>query len=440
MVTRKSGDGSRSEDVGSERPGSYVKVSSSRRRRKRRGSTMPPPDASLPSDERRIVDTVGEDEEGRISEPGGILVDDLRRGSRPSSSRPRNELGPLGMEESRTEPPASPVGSDRPRVLQVIEINASEPLVPDPFGEEVTTTAPLGSLFDDDEDALAISEIDRELAREYALDDLRPSESELYPTPSPSPGGLVLRDAYDAQEARHSLSSVLGARPSLRPSPRPERQSDSASTLWWLVVAALVAIIAAAGAIAAREQFASEDEPAPAPRVREPVRPPVVEARKPRPVSFGSPQSGTLPQPPIKVEPAKPVPPVRTPQNPSAPSAVPAAQSAAVRAGAPDTSAVTGAASAARPAALPSVGRSSERKAKAVKASGAESAASYAPGYDKSLGGAAYAPGYDPAASDPGAKPAPRPAPEAARGKPDLTPADDSRDNELPGLPLNPYQ
>ncbi|HEX5660104.1 MAG TPA: hypothetical protein VFX59_23070 [Polyangiales bacterium] len=465
MATRKSEDGSRSADAGSDRPGSYVKVSGSRRRRKRRGSTMPPP--GVAGDEARIVDTVGEaqveergfsareQEEERIADRG-VAVDDLRRGSKPSSNRPRKELGPLGIDDIRSEPPANSVGSDRPRTLNVIEINASEsPRVEasgfsvreqhnDPFGEEITTESPVSSLFDDEDDEEPVPDMDRELAAEYALDDLRPAESDVRVSLQPVRDMLALRDEYELDDQRHSLSSVLGARPSLRPSPRPEMPSrDSASVLWWLVVAALVGIIAAAGAIAAREQFASEPEPElePAP-VAAPV---VVEAIKPKPVSFGTPQTAPA-LPAATVEPAKVEPKVEArpansgphaPASPSPPRGVPAAQSAAVRAGAPYTTVVTGAASATKPnvpAPSASAVKPSERKPKpavVAKPAAAEAPASnYAPGYGKSLEGTAYAPGYNPA----------QPAPAPARGKPNLAPAAETRDNELPGLPINPYE
>jgi hypothetical protein len=443
MATRKSEDGSRSADAGSESPGSYVKVSGSRRRRKRRGSTMPPPRDSAASEAPRIVDTVAEVEQ----EPGvevGIAVDDLRRGSKPSSSRPRKEIGPLGLDDMRTEPPASSVGSDRPRTLNVIEINASEAPRHDPFGEEITTLAPASRLFED-EDEEPVSDTDRELAREYALDDLRPAEQDEPVSLQAVRDVLQRRDSYEALDDRQSMSSVLGARPSLRPSsPMPEKPRDGASVLWWLVVAALVGIIAAAGAIAAREQFASDGEAEPAVAPPEPVvSAPVVEVVKPRPVSFGTPQTAA-----VKIEPtvevggsgarseaagAQDIAP-RSPASPSSPSVVPAGQSAAVRAGAPYTSAVTGAASAAKPSPSDpgaSAVKPTERKTKPAKAMTSEAEpASYAPGYGKPLAGPGFAPGYNAA----------EPAADSKRGKPDLTPAPEARDNELPGLPINPYE
>jgi hypothetical protein len=478
MVTRKSGDGSRSAaEVGSDRPGSYVKVSGSRRRRKRRGSTMPPPQESPSLDESRIVDTVGESDDGRGSDPGGDLVDDLRsahargeRGSQPSSNRPRNQIGPLGIEDLRAEPPANSVGSDRPHTLNVVEINASESPRHDPFGDEITTQSPSANLFeqeDEEEEEDPVSALDRELAREYALDALKPAEPENDPeNDHDRPSLLSVRDMlarreeYDTQEARHSLSSVLGARPSLRPSPQPERPRDSASVLWWLVVAALVAIIAAAGAIAAREQFAKqEEELAPVAPVQEPVAEPVVEASKPPAVSFGTPQTPEPAKPePVAATPADPVAPSkaaqeanrpRTPASPAAPSVVPPSQSAAARAGGPNTSVATGAAATARPvepgpaasAVKPIAAKAKPAPAQPRAEPAAPTpppAAGYAPGYGKALDGTAYAPGYGPATEP--SKPALRPGPDATRGKPNLAPANESRDNELPGLPINPYE
>jgi hypothetical protein len=436
MATRKSEDGSRSADAGSESPGSYVKVSGSRRRRKRRGSTMPPPRESAASDAPRIVDTVGESEDDEPSAESGIVVDDLRRGSKPSSNRPRKEIGPLGIDDIRSQPPANSVGveargpsareqiSDRPRTLNVVEINASEAPRPDPFGEEVITTlSPVSQLFGDEDEDADVSDSDRELAREYALDDLRAPEQDERVSLQSVRDVLERRDSYEAIDNRHSMSSVLGARPSLRPSsPMPEKPRDGASVLWWLVVAALVGIIAAAGAIAAREQFADEAEPAAPVAAPEPApSAPVVEVVKRPAVSFGTPQTAEAIK--VKVEPAaseNDAP--RTPASPSPPNVVPPAQSAAVRAGAPYTSAVTGAASANKPNTVApgaSAVKPTERKAKPVK----PAEPSYAPGYGKPLEATGFAPGYNPPANV-------EPAPESTPAKPAETEA----------LPINPYE
>lgn len=470
MATRKGGDGSRSADVDTERPGSYVKVSGSRRRRKRRASQMP--SASEPPDSDRIVDTVGEEEpdEGRRSDLD--LVDDLRRSSKPSSNRPRQEIGPLGIDDIRSDPPENGSASDRARSRGIVEINASAEPLHDPFGEEVTTRAPVSSsLFDEEvsgrdaDDTLppasddSVTDEDRELAREYALDALIQPDAvapELRLQRVPARDVLAQLDDYDA-DARHSLSSVLGARPSLRPSPQPEKQRDSASALWWLVVASLIAIIAAAGAIAAREQFADREDAAPV-AASEPEQaigsaPSAPPPSKPA-VSFGTPQTDSFATPaPVAPAPASAKPEraqsnaPRAPAKPAAASAVPRAQSAAVRAGAPYTSAVTGAASAKKPspanpaasAVKPSEPKPVSKPAAAPAAATAP-AAEYAPGYSKGIEGASYAPGYNPPASA-DAKPALRPGPDPERGKPDLTPAPESRDNELPArLPINPYE
>jgi hypothetical protein len=419
MVTRKSGDGSRSADVGSDRPGSYVKVSGSRRRRKgRRGSTIPPSAAVAP-DQARIVDTVAETEDERTSDLGDDAVDDLRRGSKPASNRPRNELGPLGIDDIRSDPPANTLGSDRPREsLRVVEINASE--------------QPRSKLFDDEDDE--VDEADRELARQYEIDDASLGESDVRASARPQAGGLVLRDPFEAEESRQSLSSVLGARASLRPSPPPEgAKKDAASVLWWLVVASLVAIIAAAGAIAAREQFGDKREVA-APEPVAPERPaPAAERIQPPPVSFGTPQTieakpEATPVDLKRVE-AKPSEP-RQPASPSPPTVVQAAHSAAVRAGAAGTSHATGATSALRPSA-------SGPAASAVKPSAEvkpkpKPAPSYAPGYGKSIEGASYAPGYNPSTPEPSA--------EEDRAKPSAAPAAEAQESAPEGLPINPYE
>ncbi|HEY6881154.1 MAG TPA: hypothetical protein VI299_24175, partial [Polyangiales bacterium] len=257
MATRKSGDGNA--NVGSDRPGSYAKVSGSRRKRKGRRSTTPPP-APASLDDASIVDTVGESDDGR-SELGSTSVDDLRRPSRPTSNRaPRKELGPLGIEDIRSDPPSHGLGSDPPRQgsdrpragsdaprLNVVEINASQ--------------APRSRLFDEDDELDEVDENDRELARQYEID-AGPSERRASQRPARH-GLAIVDDVYDPQEATHSLSSVLGARPSLRPSPKPDKeQADPASLMWWLVVSALVAIIAAAVVIAAREQFGAPERAA----------------------------------------------------------------------------------------------------------------------------------------------------------------------------------
>ncbi len=420
MVTRKSGEGPRNADVGSDRPGSYAKTSGSRKKRKRRGSTEPPPPPSSSLEQRSVVDTIGY--EDRTSDPdlASDLVDDLRRGSKPSSNRPRKELGPLGIEDVRGGP-AHASGSDRPRVMKVVEINASEAPRRDPFGDEITTESPVSALFGDDEDQAEVPEHDRELAPPYGRDDRDPGDGLVLRTPSRHPLTRHQED-YDPHEPTHSLSSVLGARPSLRPTPHPPQQRDAASFLWWLVVIALVAIIAAAGAIAAREQFANESEPTANPASAAPAWPepaaPVVS--RPPVVAYGTPQTAEPPK--------QPQAPVRTPAKATAPNVVPPAQSAAVRPGAPYTSSGTGAASAARPnasgPAASAVKPTEQPKPKPVVRPSQPPAANYAPGYGKPVGSAAYAPGY---------------SSDAQRGKPDLAPAPDSR-REVEGIPVNPYE
>jgi hypothetical protein len=471
MATRKSGDGSRNADVGSERPGSYAKVSGSRRRRKgRRGaSSIPPADdagaagvASRGRGSAPVVDTVGESDDGRISDLGDDnAVDDLRRPSKPSSNRaPRKEVGPLGMEDIRSEPPANTVDpsslpprervpSDSPHV-KVVEINSAASR-----SERRHTQLEVDDEREDTEPEVrrypSLPErSDQELAREYDLDasaigrDIRASMR-------PARTSLARLDApYGAQDAPHSLSSVLGARPSLRPSPPPEKQRDAASILWWLVVSGLTAIIAAAVTIAAREQLRPQEESAVAPVADVAPAPPTPALeRLPPPVSFGTPQTTPKPLPDKPPPPKEP----RSAATPSAAAVVPAANSAAVRPGAPGTSAVTGAAATARPV-NPTGPRASAAKqvashkaavaapakqsvappaGPAIEAERAPAEPGYAPGYSKEINPAtSYAPGYS-------SKPTLRPAPDAERGKPNLVPMRETTETELPGLPVNPY-
>ena len=306
MATRKQGDGSRGMDDGSDRPGSYAKSMGSRRKRKgKKGRSSIPPagvdasdrlsDAPLDSVEQAIdaLDVEGEEVErhaaGRVTKPdwgelGSELgandnsVDDLRR--KPSSSRAlaRRPVGPLGMEDAQQREPSAPPHLSTPAPspsgrMKVVEINATEPgrepreslePGPHPFGDPFADE-PMGSEPPKSEHVPSVAPVvarpSRErLSRERLMREQAAAED-------------AWREAESAQ--RPSMSSVFGARASIRPSPPPPVAS-SVSILWWVVVCALTAIIIAAGVIALRESNKQDvarapetptpaiDEPAPA--------------------------------------------------------------------------------------------------------------------------------------------------------------------------------
>jgi cytoskeletal protein RodZ len=313
MATRKSGDGSRGADEAGVSPGSYAKVSGSRRKRKKKGRSMPPsaPPAGstavlasgqpLADSFEDVVDTEGvdtSDEVGRQTQPDwgtatrderDLSVDDLRR--KPTSSRaPRKPLGPLGMDEAPAESvrdsepakklssplPPAPAGSVATR-MRVIEINPPESANNNAsWGDEDA-----GDAGDDEADDPSSDEFelgpgpDVQAPREHqdprdsrhdveALGGGRAADNHNEREDDDELSRILDERLRDSHAPRHSMSSVLGARASLRPSPPPP--PEKLSPIWWLMVTLLSAIIIAAGIIAFREAtHRSEQAEAPAP-------------------------------------------------------------------------------------------------------------------------------------------------------------------------------
>ncbi|MDB4971892.1 MAG: hypothetical protein JWN48_233 [Myxococcaceae bacterium] len=381
MATRKSGDGSRGMDASEgERPGSYAKTSGSRRKRKlKKGrSSAPPSPSSAPPYERvdesteqplgfdalDALDVEGEEVEqrrlDRTTQPewgaaSPDLVDDLRR--KPSSSRaPRKQLGPLGMDDaapdaiSRSSQPAR-ISTPRPTSpsgrLNVVEINPTEQLSDnsnhEPYGEEPSND-PFGDPF---------------------ANQLEPSEPPGPPPRSLAPAAAPSLRAQDPQYAleeawlspelgpRPSLSSVFGARVSLRPSPPPPPSSVSA--LWWVVVSLLSAIIVAAGVIAVREAQRAEESAGSGHGDALDV-PGETGDRAREPVAEGAPEPAVqeAPEPAAQEAPAPVTPVVSRPAPPAAaPAAAPKSAPAAVVAPGPATQQLAPARSARAPVEQP---------------------------------------------------------------------------------------
>jgi hypothetical protein len=239
MVTRKSDDGPPA-DKSAARPGSYVKISGSRRRRKGKkqgagaataSSVSPamPPDGAKDGDDDAL--------------PYGI--DDLRPSKAPSANRPSwRPPGPLGMDERRVDAADAeehPIAPEPDKMAQVALPPAGGP---DNHNQSLTEGLPPEQQ----------AEIDEELARQLseappprALPrDIGAVRQAVQPRDDMRPANLI-----GDEVPRHSLSSVLGARPSLRPSPVPP--PTRFSLMLWVAIAVLVAIIAAAIVVAVRE-------------------------------------------------------------------------------------------------------------------------------------------------------------------------------------------
>lgn len=314
-------------------PGSYVKVNSSRRKKRKRGRSVPPSVppaggvASLAGESSEaafddVVDTEGEDttdDRGRRTAPEwGVdparpedqhAVDDLRRRSSSSRALHRSH-GPLGMDDTRSDP-SRDVGDSREQRLSplppsrtpsgrmnVVEINPpTSDNTNGSYGDEDPSSYELaelgregagepGGLFDEDELRELAAERLREerylsaLERDPLLRSARPEPR--YRDDALRYGGrdddedidrIIEARLAESAEPRHSLSSVLGARASLRPSPPPP--PDKTSLLWWLIVLALTGIIVTAGVIAVGEaKRKGLSEPVAAPTREAPVAPP----------------------------------------------------------------------------------------------------------------------------------------------------------------------
>lgn len=505
MATRKSGDGSRGADEAGVSPGSYAKVSGSRRKRKKKGRSMPPsapPPGSTAllvsgrDDLEDVVDTEGVDtseEVGRQTQPDwgtatrderDMPVDDLRR--KPTSSRaPKKPHGPLGMDEpvgegqlqpdavrriSSPVPPSS-AGSAAGR-MRVIEINPPESAnnntrwgdedeaeaSDDEGGEqdsdefELDTSAsgtregynPLDDADDDVAPASALGaarEADNQNEREADRNEREPDHADEREDEDELSRILDER-LRDSHAPRHSLSSVLGARPSMRPSPPPP--PEKLSPIWWLMVTLLSAIIIAAGIIAYREATQKPEQVVESTPVRD-TTPPAPKASTQSPYDVRNPpssngqNSATITSAPSGF--AAPTPkaaPERTvlrspPEEKAAPGAktvgaVPAAQKAppakASASPAPSTPAPTATTTA--PAVRPAPVRAQAPAVKpAVRPRPAPAAA--AP---------ATPPGAPPASDVErpiGAASQPEPAPPAPEPAPAPRPVDEVR------LPINPY-
>jgi hypothetical protein len=380
MATRKSGDGPRGADEADVSPGSYAKVSGSRRKRKKKGRSMPPsappsgateiltPRESLHDGLEDVVDTEGVDtsdpQPGRHAESEwgagrgderDLSVDDLRR--RPISSRaPRRPHGPLGMEDAPAEPevhadlrsraeepspsrsaaqklssplPPTPAAAGSPARMRVVEINPPE---------TDNTNALWGDEEDQEQDSdeFELSSVVARTQEDFhgiqstqkgvrALHDASPAlarQSQEDPRDDDEEVSRLLDERLRESNVplpRHSFSSVLGARPSLRPSPPPP--PEKVSLLWWLMVTLLSSIIIAAGVIAFREAMHKGEQVAD-PEQSEPVAPGPSEpspydVRK-APSSNGH-NSATITSSPSAFPPASGA--VRAPSAPAAPLA-----------------------------------------------------------------------------------------------------------------------
>lgn len=496
MATRKSGDGSRGADEAGVSPGSYAKVSGSRRKRKKKGRSMPPSApppgstavlASGRDDLEDVVDTEGvdtSDEVGRQTQPDwgtatrderDMPVDDLRR--KPTSSRaPKKPLGPLGMDEPAVEgqlqpdavrkiasplPPA-PAGSGAAR-MRVIEINPPESAnnnatwgdegegededegSDEPRSDQDSDEFELGAgssgtregynpLDDDAAGAHATQALGA--TREADNQNEREDDAEL--------SRILDERLRDSHAPRHSMSSVLGARASMRPSPPPP--PEKLSPIWWLMVTLLSTIIIAAGVIAFRESQKTEPIAAPAP-VRAPAPPAAPKASGPSPYDVRNPpssnghNSATITSAPSAFPtPAAKAPPERTilrsppeenvpPAATKTPVAAPPVTNTAPKAAAPTTPSTPSAAATTTPAAKPAPVRAAVPAIKpavrprptpagSAPTSGAEPApASEA---ERPVGGASQ----------------PEPAPSTA---PEPAPPAQPRPIEEGRLPINPY-
>lgn len=272
MVTRKS-DGGPPAGKDAARPGSYVKISGSRRRRKgkKQGAGAAAASSASPTAPRGEIGKDADDD------ALAYAVDDLRRPKAPSGPRPSwRPPGPLGMDEPRIDAAGAeehPVAG-APETLQQVGLRATGE--PDNHNQ-----APSDGLTPEQQ-----AQIDEELARQ--LSEPPPPRVDPPRDPDAVRPAVLLRDEVHPviplgeEVARPSLSSVLGARPSMRPSPAPP--PTRISLLMWIAIAVLVAIIAAAAVVAVRETLRGEPVPTrsePAARPLLPSTPPVLHRMTP---------------------------------------------------------------------------------------------------------------------------------------------------------------
>lgn len=254
MATRKSDGGPPDDDKGAARPGSYVKISGSRRRRKGKkqgAGTMSNASAARSAvDERGSAPPAGEHDEGG-DDSFDYAVDDLRP-SRTSPSPSRQSWrppGPLGMNAGRADESGERSGAAQKGPEAVLHGPTASPAGAAP-GDSAARSATDGLT------PAQRVQIDEELYRELSEPPPRASSPDASPV---RPAVLIRDEAHQSvligeEVPRHSLSSVLGARPSLRPSP-PAPAPGRAALVWWVGVALLVGIIAAAAAVAVRERL-----------------------------------------------------------------------------------------------------------------------------------------------------------------------------------------
>lgn len=274
MATR---DGSGEKPAAKEpeqRPGSYVQVLAPRRKRgaKRDGRASSAP--GTPVSERAIEQPLT----SRSRE-----ASEERRGSGPAVAR--RALGPLGMDEARSEPePVSEpkrASSPVPPRLNVVEINPE--LDEPPLQASVVAVRPvvLGSRdelpaehanepHDDGWDAamaVARTAIDSEppRSRPPSIQHLDPDPWRAYQaaivqpasaSAAPAPLARISSEELRAALSRPAIPSVLDARPTLQPSPLPP--SEKPTLGWWLLVGALSSVIAAAGYLAIGQLLRAE--------------------------------------------------------------------------------------------------------------------------------------------------------------------------------------
>jgi hypothetical protein len=200
------------------------------------------------ADERGSAPPEGERDEGG-DDAFDYSVDDLRPSrTAPSPSRQSwRPPGPLGMDAARGDESGERAVSGQKKP------DASTPEQKQP-ATAASDSAARSATFGLTPEQRA--QIDDELYRELSEPPPRTSTPDASPV---RPAVLIREEARQSvligeEVPRHSLSSVLGARPSLRPSP-PAPGPGRGALIWWVGIALLIGIIAAAAAVAVRERL-----------------------------------------------------------------------------------------------------------------------------------------------------------------------------------------